>query len=182
MFNSYDLSRFGNELKKLRNRSKVTQKMVSDATCIHIDTLRRIENGLCIPRYETIEVLSKYFKSDLFMLLNQTRGDYALNSLYAEIDQIIIHHKINQLENITEKLDLLLTENDISTKLIDKGEISLLHSFVKALSIFYDNSKELLPEVNTTLLIMLFGKETTIEAALLKEMNFSFLCKKNLFF
>ena len=57
MFNSYDLSRFGNELNKLINRSKVTQKMVSDATCIHIDTLRRIENGLCI-------ILKKY-KIDL---------------------------------------------------------------------------------------------------------------------
>lgn len=175
MFNSYDLSRFGNELKKLRNRSKVTQKMVSDATCIHIDTLRRIENGLCIPKYETIEMLSKYFKTDLFMLLNQTRGDYTLNSFYDEIDQMIVHYKLEQLESITQRLELLLAQNDISTKLIDKDEIILLQSFVKALSIFYNNSRELLPVSNTALLITLFGKDTPIEAALLEDMNFSYL-------
>ena len=48
MFNSYDMKQFGESLKKIRAKYNLTQKFISEQSGIHIDTLRRIENGLVI--------------------------------------------------------------------------------------------------------------------------------------
>ena len=69
MFYSYDLSNFGIELRSIRQKNGYTQNYVKELTGVNEDTLRRIENGTVIPKYETLEILSSLYKTDLLLLL-----------------------------------------------------------------------------------------------------------------
>ena len=54
MFDSYDTKKFGEKLKELRRSLGFSQAEVSRETSINIDTIRKIENGFCIPRNDTL--------------------------------------------------------------------------------------------------------------------------------
>ena len=56
---------FGEEIKNIRRSLKMTQRSVRERVGISENTLMKIEKGLVIPKYETLELLSLAFKLDL---------------------------------------------------------------------------------------------------------------------
>lgn len=146
MFSSYDFIRFGSELKLRRNRLKLSQKAVSTATGVHQDTLRRIENGRVIPKYETIEVLSVLYKTDLLLLLKSLRSDYELENLYVKMDKAILTH---QYHEITE-LEMELEKIKASKKgvLINEGDLDHLEVFIKASGIYHNDPQNMVNAKN----------------------------------
>ena len=59
MFAVYKLDQFGEKLRSIREKSNLTQKEVRDYTGISDESIRRIEKGRVIPKYETLEILSQ---------------------------------------------------------------------------------------------------------------------------
>lgn len=72
------LADFGNYIRKIRTELNFTQEDVSLLTGINTETLRRIEGGKVIPKFETLEYLSTVYKVDLNEIFLQYRiDDYA---------------------------------------------------------------------------------------------------------
>lgn len=71
----YNLSLFGEELRKIRKQFGFTLEDVSELSGVSHDALGRIENGKVIPKYETLEYLSIVYKQDLNALLLKYRID-----------------------------------------------------------------------------------------------------------
>ncbi len=82
MFETINLKAFGQALKQVRLSLGYTQQDVRSNTGISCDTLRRIENGLVIPRYETLEYLSYFYKVDLLPILMKHRKLSHINNYY----------------------------------------------------------------------------------------------------
>lgn len=58
-------NKFGETLKYIRKELSFTQSVVSSLSGINTETLRRIEGGKVLPKFETLEVLSIIYKQDL---------------------------------------------------------------------------------------------------------------------
>lgn len=69
----YNLGAFGTELRCIRNQLKLTQSRLSALSGIHVDTLRRIENGKVLPSQATLDLLAVVLKEDLNVLLLEHR-------------------------------------------------------------------------------------------------------------
>lgn len=53
----YNTVNFGNAIRKIRKKLKLTQKDVATITGINENTLRRLENGKVLPKQETLDLL-----------------------------------------------------------------------------------------------------------------------------
>lgn len=101
MFSSYNLESFGLELKRLRLLNGLTQIDVQTHSGVNPDTLRRIENGYTIPKYETLEILSDLYKVDLLDILRSYRSNEKLYNYYARIDSLICNYNIKILKDLS---------------------------------------------------------------------------------
>jgi len=70
LLSTYDLKAFSIRLREIRKSLGYTQENVVTGTGLSAETLRKLENGISIPRYDTIEILSMFYKTDLHLLLN----------------------------------------------------------------------------------------------------------------
>ena len=89
MFVTYNLEYFGKELKKIRTRLGFSQAYVQEIVGVSIDTIRKIESGRVVPRYDTLELLSVAYKEDLLDLLKNSRSNKFLMEYHDELDYII---------------------------------------------------------------------------------------------
>ena len=155
MFSSYNLEPFGIELKRLRELNGLTQTDVQALCGINPDTLRRIENGYTIPKYETLEILSDLYKVDLLDLLRSYRSNEKLYNYYDRLDSLICNYDIKILKDLSadfedfiedDKADLITPYTYEQFKLMIEGigqyfstiqEIKLksLFTFIKALKL-----------------------------------------------
>ncbi len=135
----YSLSSFSKKIKELRLCNKLTQREVSELAYIDIRTLSRIENGLVIPKIETLEILSQIYHEDLLEILIESRFED-----YDEIKDIRnnIEYKINN----SLFMELELEKDNLSTiyKTIEysylKQKISQIILFIDAI-LFIENNK-----------------------------------------
>lgn len=65
----YNLKGFGEALKEIRHTLHLTQKDISLKVSINLETLRKIENGLVLPKQETLDLLSSALNMDIAELL-----------------------------------------------------------------------------------------------------------------
>lgn len=136
---------FGKTLENIRKKLGFTQNYVSTLSGINSETLRRIENGKVIPKFETLEFLSNAYKQDLnalflnyrledysyfYELRNRLEGKfdrdefYSLNIELKELNMLINYinspyykNLINQLIQLTEAVILYKDNNNYSTAL-----------------------------------------------------------------
>src|SRR5699024_10606040 len=99
----YNLQSFGYDLRQTRTNLGLTQKEVCKLSSIHVDTLRKIENGKVTPTQETLDLLSPVLKKDL----NQLLLKYRLNN-YSTFKKIrnILEAKIDRGEYETLSIEL----------------------------------------------------------------------------
>lgn len=138
MFEIYQLTEFGKALKKIRANNGFTQDHVKKITGINPDTLRRIENGQVIPKYETLEILSSAYKIDLLIVLRKYRSNKQLTDLYKELDLFINRNDIDALINAKNQIDLFKADKTFSI-LIHTSDIQLLENFIdRSIDYFQD--------------------------------------------
>lgn len=136
MLESYDLKMFGLKLKNLRVSLGYTQHEVKAATGIHIDTLRKIENGYAIPRYDTLSHLSAFFKRDLHKMLCSYQNNHLLFNFLNTLDGCIIQGKHKELKKIHQQFKAELYKRD-DLHLVNKLMLNQIDLFVLALTQSY---------------------------------------------
>lgn len=112
--NDYNLKWFANKLKQARQTANLSQNEVSNLTYIHVDTLRRIENGKNPPRLETLKTLSILYKVDLLYLLSECTNKNNYNELFSLIDKEIIessNQSYNAIKFSIEELKQIQTSD-----------------------------------------------------------------------
>jgi len=121
----------------------MTQLSVTEKIGISIDTLRRVENGLVTPKFETLVKLSLVYKIDIIKLL----GDYSkipsLVEYYDQVQAAIDNTDINKIAHIEA-----LLEKDFKA-FIEIGIINNLEIY--QFNLFCRASRNFLENTNTTL-------------------------------
>lgn len=131
MFSTYDLVEFSKRLKQIRKSLGYTQEDVVAGTGLSVETLRKLEKGTSIPKYDTIERLSLYYKIDLHEVLHQYKNSRELFKYYARIDEYIYHSEREQLEELIKSFETFSQENHHN--LVDPRVIKQLNYLFKGL-------------------------------------------------
>lgn len=87
MITVYDLDTFASKIKALRKSLGYTTAYVSKSTGVNQRTIVHLENGKQIPRIDTIQILSSFYKCDLLTLLSFGIKDSTTYKLFSEISE-----------------------------------------------------------------------------------------------
>lgn len=137
MFSVYNLDFFGLKLKTIRKQMGYTQLEVSRISGINRDTLRRIEQGESIPRYDTLEVLSSVYKVDLLEQLKFFRSSNRLYSYYQRLDKLIADFDIEILSKLTQDFDVFMANQH--EVLLDPHIYDQFKLMLKGISAYHSN-------------------------------------------
>lgn len=107
MFYSYNKKQIGKEILKLRLSKKMTQKHVCRLSSINEDSLRRIEHGEVIPRYDTLLSLSKAFKIDMVNYMKYISPNFKIFNLYNQLDHHIINNNYEEISKVKKDFDTI---------------------------------------------------------------------------
>ena len=139
MFSSYELVDFSEKMRKIRDSLDYSRQDVSNLTGINTDTLRKIEKGISVPRFETLEILSHLYKIDLLLLLNNYKANTTTTYYYDSINFFLVRNDIKSfLELHTEFCNWNKLHN--INALINRSELLQLELFFEAL--FLDLSEQ----------------------------------------
>lgn len=139
MLETYDLVSFGNFLKKTRRSLNLTQADVFKLSGLTKDTLRRIEQGNVMPRFDTIIVLSSVYKMDLIKKMIRYSESSHLIQYYQLVDRLIISFDKDKIKTLEEDFIQLKSKFDIKAP-IDYQSYAQLHLIIKGLSLYYSDN------------------------------------------
>lgn len=134
MFVSYDSEAFGHKLRDLRKRCGLSQLEVSTRTGMNCDTLRRIENGSVIPRFESLEVLSDLYKVNLLQVLDQFKVSNLLLNFYEALDHVLLKSDQDALEMLCQRFEVELPNLHLS---VTAQDLDLFSDFLATLKMCY---------------------------------------------
>ncbi len=140
MLSSYDLSKFSSRLKSIRKTLGYAQLEVSESTGINSDTLRRLENGLSIPRFDTLEVLSQFYKVNLILLLDSYKISSQLSYYYDLIDYYMINNDTDSITRTIQNFEENIIVNEFN--MVDIRDIEQLKLFFIGLKLSYQSNNE----------------------------------------
>ncbi|WP_350342991.1 transcriptional regulator [Proteinivorax tanatarense] len=105
----YKLNYFGQYLRDLREKLRLSQSDVCDLSGVSEKTLRRIEAGKVLPKFETLEILSSIYKKDLNLLLLEYRDEAYPLFLDAQnkLEKRLNENDIANLNKILKELEYL---------------------------------------------------------------------------
>lgn len=102
----YDLKNFGSCLRYIRRAKDMTQKSIAEKALLNQETLRKIENGLVIPKQETLDLLSGALNVDMQKIFLYYRNQDKYNS--RKLKRQIERHLENEENSfINEDIKLL---------------------------------------------------------------------------
>lgn len=106
----YNLDLFASQIIKIRKNLNLSQEEASNLAKINKRTLRRIENGECIPKLETLNALMPVYYVDLINLFNDSisSGKNIYDNLIKEVDLILSKDDYSHLESKISEMDDLL--------------------------------------------------------------------------
>ena len=139
LFESFDTQEFGNYLKKLRESLKITQNNVYELTGLSLETIRKLERGISIPRYDTLELLSKVYKVDVLQIFSLYRSSSELYEFYNNLDRLIVEYNQEKLTNLLEAFQNNVSD-ETTTKVFEKKELEQFILILKGIEIY--SSKE----------------------------------------
>jgi transcriptional regulator with XRE-family HTH domain len=135
LFSTYDLKAFSSRLREIRKSLGYTQDNVVTGTGLSGETLRKLENGLVVPRYDTIEMLSLFYKTDLQAVLNNYKSSSELIKYYEIIDYHIVGYHTASIISTIDSFNQFLSESTL--KLIDIKELHQLKLLFHGLYLSY---------------------------------------------
>lgn len=162
MFSSYDMESFGIALRTIRESLNLTRKQVSEHLAMHTDTLRKIELGSVIPKYDSLEMLSQLYKVDLLNLLRIHRYNSNLEIIYESLDRFLIEDKTEKILELKNRIH----SDPNEYKLVFQDEYFLLVLFIDSVLVFHENRASDLNE-----LVHLLEKHIDVQS--LKSLNIS---------
>ncbi|KAB3524798.1 helix-turn-helix domain-containing protein [Alkaliphilus serpentinus] len=135
---SYDLKKFGEELRAIRKKCRLTQTNVYESTGVNTDTLRRVENGMVFPKNDTLDILSRVYKCDLNIKLQKYRMKIEFHMYYKKIDNIIMNNDISLINNLINELNNSTKNRDNSLlNVMNKSEVEQFKIFLYSTKDFF---------------------------------------------
>jgi len=136
MFDSLDMKNYGKRLKSIRSNLNMTQKQVAIKGMINVDTLRKIENGYTIVKFETLLSLSEVYKVDLINELSRYKNDLNLSYIYTILDHAILKENTREIETLIDRLK----SSKINESILSKKNILQFEMLIKAINLRYNGS------------------------------------------
>jgi len=164
MLHNYLTAEFGNRIRNIRRGLNLTQQDVADMSGINLDTLRKIENGYVVPRYDTLEILSITYKTDILDVFKNYRFTSHLYEIYNLLDTYIVEYHVDKLETIKNKIYNL--DDEVNNTLVLASEINKLKKLVDAIYLLHSNND------NPTEHDLYKAKDMLIDALRIDNINF----------
>lgn len=127
MISALDMKAFGRQLAEIRRQARITQREVYEQTGLNEDTLRRIEQGKVVPKYETLDILSRVYKINLSVILSSYRTDAKLTEIIDLLDEVMVGDP-PKIKKQLQKLSQEVEEYEMAT-VTKPEEIELLKAF-----------------------------------------------------
>lgn len=137
MFESYDLIKFGNHLRKLRKDLGLTQKDVESLSGLTADALRRIENGEVVPRYDTLIYLSHTYKKDLLASLKSYSTANELFKFYSRLEDLIFFNDLAALEQLNRDFLNYVKSNPENGNLVNGAVVKQFNLALAGVAKYY---------------------------------------------
>ncbi|HHT68236.1 MAG TPA: helix-turn-helix domain-containing protein [Firmicutes bacterium] len=137
MFESFDLSRFGDHLRKLRKSLGYTQSDVEALCGVTADALRRIENGRVVPRYDTLIYLSHIYKKDLLADLTMYSSASQIFELYSRLEDLLIRHDMNALQQLYEDFAVYMATTPEKGTLVNLSVVKQFEWMLSGIQKYY---------------------------------------------
>lgn len=131
MLITYDTKTFANRLKDLRKSMGYTILDVTSNTGINATTINKIENAKAIPRFDTLKILSDFYKCDLVSLFNSDSFDNVILSSHHHICSLAIVGDAISLDKELKKLQEYLQDNKLTA--IEEIDLQQLVLYVEGL-------------------------------------------------
>lgn len=138
MFSDYELVEFSAKLKNIRCSLGYSRAVVSKLTGINVDTIRKIEHGANVPRFETLEYLSDLYKIDLLQLLANYKNNTTLTYYFESINTYIINNNIEALLQLYQEFCIWVDSSKHSS-LVNKIELMQIEKYFKVLYCRYSD-------------------------------------------
>jgi len=140
MFSCYDTKKFSLKISEIRKGLGYSREYVSNYTGINTDTIRKIEKGVVIPRFDTLELLSSLYKINLLHLLDQYKSNSFLTYIYDSIDYCTARNDKKEIQILINSLPQN-EHNKSNFSLVNPKEYEQLLLFLDALSTLYGNDE-----------------------------------------
>jgi|GEM_PF-612920 len=141
MFTTYSLTEFGSILKNIRISCGLTQSEVSKSAGVHEDSLRKIENGLVIPKYETLQYLSDIYKIDLLELLIEHKSNKDLLAFVDRVNEVIVNNNVQELNSVVDDFNDILVIADEKFNIINNNEINMFRLYLNSIEEYFKNNE-----------------------------------------
>lgn len=139
MLHNYQTEEFGHRLRDIRKGLNLTQQDVSDMSGVNLDTLRKLENGYVVPRYDTLEILSITYKIDLLEVFKNYRFTSDLYEIYNMLDKYIVDYQVDKLKKIKDKINSL--DEKVYNMMVLASEVTKLKMLIEAIYILNSNNE-----------------------------------------
>lgn len=137
MIESYNMTEFGRVVRSIRKSLGLTQTDVRERVGISENTMMKMEKGMVIPKYDTLELLSLALKVDLMAIFQRYRYDAGLDTIMAKADEAILNNQQKALEECRDMFyQYLQTGNH--RDLINAADLDLLECFLTTVVKYYD--------------------------------------------
>ena len=151
MFFTFEFKEFSKYLLQLRINLGLSRPDVSKMTGLNEDTIRRIESNSSIPKFETLILLSRAYKTDLLLDLHSLTKDPELVYIYNTIDIVLTQHDENQIKFLINKF-IKYTESSSNSPCFDVVEnsqvIGLLNELLADIKNVNKDKKEYRKSIN----------------------------------
>ena len=145
MLSTYDFSNFSNEVKKIRKTLGFTILDVSSSTGINQSTIKQLEAGKVIPRFDTLKILSSFYKYDLFSIFKESLFDSMTMLLFKSLSSFAATNDIVEQEKLLNTISNHLDKTDLNA--IEYRDLQQLRLFVEGLILAsrcsYSNSNDI---------------------------------------
>lgn len=99
MLSTYDSESFSFKIKTMRKSMGFTVLDVSTSTGINQSTIKLMESGKTIPRFDTLKILSSFYKCDLVSIFNEDQNDSITMFLFNSLSTYAATNEIVELKN-----------------------------------------------------------------------------------
>ena len=145
MLSTYDFGNFSIKVKKIRKTLGFTILDVSSSTGINQSTIKQLEAGKVIPRFDTIKILSSFYKYDLFSIFKESLYDSMTMLLFNSLSTFAATNDIVEQEGLLITISNHLDKPDLKT--IEFRDLQQHRLFVEGLLLAsrcnYSNSAEI---------------------------------------
>ena len=119
------MNEFGQVMKLIRKSLNQTQTDVRDRVGISENTMMKIEKGLVIPKFDTLELLSLAYKIDITAVFLKYRQDISLVNIMASADEAIQSNNPSKLLQCYHSYHEYI-KSGMNRDLINASELNLL--------------------------------------------------------